>query len=347
MIAALLKEAVLHKEQKFFRDQLVETIYFGGGTPSILSPDEISSIIHHLKGVWNISDHAEITLEANPDDLNEYSLAQWKNIGINRLSIGIQSLYDDELLWMNRAHNATEALTALSKARNAGFEKLSADFIYGGPLLSDERWQQTLEWIANQNIPHLSCYALTVEPKTPLGKQKRTQSAIDSENEKQSRHFMMLMEFMEQTAYEHYEISNFALHKNRSRHNTAYWEGKPYLGLGPSAHSFDGNNRQWNISSNSKYIQSINQNEIPCEKEILTLTQQFNEYVMTRLRMSDGLNVDTIKNAFGEKYALHTSNKINPYIKDSRATMNNNTIRLNKAGKLFADAIAGDLFYVE
>jgi oxygen-independent coproporphyrinogen-3 oxidase len=289
----------------------------------------------------------EITLEANPDDLNDITLAQWKAIGINRLSIGIQSLYDDELKWMNRAHNAEEALTALAKARLAGFEKLSADFIYGGPLLSDEHWEKTLHWISEQKIPHISCYALTVESKTPLGKQKRTQAAIDVENEKQSRHFMMLMEFMEQTEYEHYEISNFALPNNRSKHNTAYWEGKPYLGLGPSAHSFDGKNRQWNIASNSKYIQSINQSIIPCEKETLTVSQQYNEYVMTRLRMADGLDMDTIEKKFGKKYALHTSHKINPYIKESRAEMNNNTIRLNKAGKLFADAIAADLFYME
>jgi oxygen-independent coproporphyrinogen-3 oxidase len=347
LIAALLKEAALHKEKNFLSNRSIQTIYFGGGTPSILRPDEIASIIDQVKNLWNMSADLEITLEANPDDLNETTLAQWKAIGINRLSIGIQSLYDDELKWMNRAHNAEEALTALAKARHAGFKKLSADFIYGGPLLSDERWKQTLEWIAKQQIPHISCYALTVEPKTPLGKLKRTQAAIDVENEKQSRHFMMLMDFMEQIEYEHYEISNFALPNNRSQHNTAYWEGKPYLGLGPSAHSFDGKNRQWNIASNSKYIQSINQSIIPCEIETLTVSQQYNEYVMTRLRMSDGLHLDTIKKVFGEKYALHTSDKINPFIENQRAIINHKTIRLTKAGKLFADAIAADLFYIE
>jgi oxygen-independent coproporphyrinogen-3 oxidase len=345
LIAALLKEAVLHKEQNFLGEQRIETIYFGGGTPSILLPGELNQIIEHLFSLWEIMPNAEITLEANPDDLNKTQLTHWKNIGINRLSIGIQSLYDDELQWMNRAHNSDEALHALDKAQQAGFDKLSVDFIYGGPLLSDERWEKTLQWIGERKIPHVSCYALTIEPKTPLAKIRRTVAETEASEEKQSRHFGMLMNQMEAMGYEHYEISNFSLPGKRSQHNTSYWEGKPYLGIGPSAHSFNGKIRKWNIASNQKYIRSIDETIIPATMETLTETQQLNEYILTRLRMSEGISITVINNRFGEKYANALVASARMHIEKKFLEKEGDRIILTKAGKYFADAIAADLFF--
>jgi oxygen-independent coproporphyrinogen-3 oxidase len=274
----------MQADKKYLGNEVIETIYFGGGTPSLMHNEDIQKIINEIYLRWEVMQDAEITLEANPDDLNDNALAAWKNSGINRLSIGIQSLYDDELSWMNRAHNGEEALNALGKARQAGFRQLTADFIYGSPLMTDERWRKTLQWIAKEEIPHISCYALTVEPRTPLAKKKRTHNELEIENEKQGKQFIMLMEAMHKSGYEHYEISNFALTGQRSRHNTAYWHGKHYLGIGPSAHSFNGKSRQWNIASNTKYIQSIDKNLIPAEIEILSNTQKINEYLLTHLK---------------------------------------------------------------
>jgi oxygen-independent coproporphyrinogen-3 oxidase len=345
LIAALLKELNLQSKEKFITDAHIDTIYFGGGTPSLLTEKELDAILNSV-GKWGfVHPQAEITLEANPDDLNEKNLSAWKNTGINRLSIGIQSLYDDELKWMNRAHNADEALHAFDKAQQAGFEKLSVDFIYGGPLLSDERWEKTLYWIGEKKIPHVSCYALTIEAKTPLAKVKRTTEELEASEEKQSRHFGMLMDHMEAMGYEHYEISNFALPGKRSQHNTSYWEGKPYLGIGPSAHSFNGKIRKWNIASNQKYIRSIGENIIPATSETLTDIQQLNEYVMTQLRMTEGINITAINNRFGEKYTNVLDVATQRHIKKGHLQIKDNRIILTKAGKYFADAIAADLFF--
>lgn len=334
-------------QENYLGDQSVETIYFGGGTPSLMNTDDIESIIKEIHLHWPVNQDAEITLEANPDDLNETALASWKDIGINRLSIGIQSLYNDELSWMNRAHNAEEALSALDKARNAGFRQLTADFIYGSSLMTDERWIATLEWISRQQIPHISCYALTVEPKTPLAKRKRTISEVETENEKQSRQFLMLMEALEKSGYEHYEISNFAQPGQRSRHNTAYWHGKYYLGIGPSAHSFNGSSRQWNISSNSKYIESLHNNILPAEKETLSNRQMLNEYILTHLRLKEGCNKNFISENFGESYLRKIETSIQKFEKKGQLVINDDCFLLSNEGKLFADAIAADLFCMD
>lgn len=345
LIAALLKELDLQRKENFIPDTSIDTIYFGGGTPSLLNEKEFDSILNAVRNWGSVNPQAEITLESNPDDLNEKNLKDWKNTGINRLSIGIQSLYDDELQWMNRAHNADEALHALDKAQQAGFDKLSVDFIYGGPLLSDERWEKTLQWIGEKKIPHVSCYALTIEAKTPLAKVKRTVAESEASEEKQSRHFGMLMDHMEAMGYEHYEISNFALPGKRSQHNTSYWEGKPYLGIGPSAHSFNGKNRKWNIASNQKYIRSIDENIIPATMETLTETQQLNEYILTRLRMSEGIDITVINNRFGEHYANIVEATARRHIENGHLRKENHHIILTKAGKYFADAMAADLFF--
>jgi oxygen-independent coproporphyrinogen-3 oxidase len=308
---------------------------------------DIEQILSTIQQYWPIAEGAEITLEANPDDLNETALACWKDIGINRLSIGIQSLYDDELCWMNRAHNAEEALSALAKARSAGFRQLTADFIYGSPLMTDERWAETLAWIAKEQIPHISCYALTVEPRTPLAKKKRTHTELEIENEKQGRQFLMLMEAMDKSGYEHYEISNFALPGERSRHNTAYWHGKHYMGIGPSAHSFNGKSRQWNIASNTKYIQSVQENIIPAEKEILSKTQALNEYLLTNLRLKEGCNKYFIAENFGKNYLNIIEKALTKYQQKGQLIVTNEEFLLTNEGKLFADAIAADLFFTD
>jgi oxygen-independent coproporphyrinogen-3 oxidase len=337
----------MQADKKYLGNEVIETIYFGGGTPSLMHNEDIQKIINEIYLRWEVMQDAEITLEANPDDLNDNALAAWKNSGINRLSIGIQSLYDDELSWMNRAHNGEEALNALGKARQAGFRQLTADFIYGSPLMTDERWRKTLQWIAKEEIPHISCYALTVEPRTPLAKKKRTHNELEIENEKQGKQFIMLMEAMHKSGYEHYEISNFALTGQRSRHNTAYWHGKHYLGIGPSAHSFNGKSRQWNIASNTKYIQSIDKNLIPAEIEILSNTQKINEYLLTHLRLQEGCSKKLIAENYGEKYLNTIETALTKYQQKGQLIITNEGFFLTNEGKLFADAIAGDLFFSE
>ncbi len=281
LLGALLKETELQKD--YLGNESIETIYFGGGTPSILQISDLRLQIEKIRETFNISKNAEITLEANPDDINEEKLAGWKEIGINRLSIGVQSFFEEDLLWMNRAHNSQQAVSSLQVAVKY-FDNITMDLIYGHPLLSNEKWKQNVEKVIALNIPHISCYALTVEPKTPLSKMIKEKKKEDVQQEKQAEQFLLLMQWLEDAGYEHYEISNFARPGRRSRHNSSYWQGKKYLGLGPSAHSFNDESRQWNISNNNVYIESLAENKIPFEKEILTPSQKVNEYIMTSLR---------------------------------------------------------------
>lgn len=291
-----------------------------------------------------VEDNAEITLEANPDDITIQKLMEWKNAGINRLSIGVQSFDNADLLWMNRAHDSVQAYQAVSMAINAGFS-VSIDLIYGMPTLSDEGWQKNIDQAIALNIPHLSSYALTVEPKTALDKMIRLNKKENVEMDKQAAQFHMLMESMEAAGYEHYEISNFALPGYRSRHNSSYWKRKSYLGAGPSAHSFNGKKRRWNISNNSLYIKSVESGQISFEEEDLTLIQQLNERIMLSLRTSDGLNVEMVAKDYGKHYhdkIMHTAEK---YIAGKKLKVDGNRIILTREGKLFADGIAADLFF--
>ncbi|MEJ7827523.1 MAG: radical SAM family heme chaperone HemW, partial [Segetibacter sp.] len=250
-VTALLKEIQLQQD---YLSEPVSTIYFGGGTPSILPSGDIESIIQLLNRTFTVEQDAEVTLEANPDDISSTKLFDWKTIGINRLSIGIQSFLEDDLIWMNRAHNAQQAADCIELSQRAGFSNLSVDLIYGTPTLSDNNWSRNVEKVINLGIPHLSCYALTVEPKTVLEKMIAEKKIANVETEKQARHFEMLMQWMNEAGYEHYEISNFCKPGCRSKHNSSYWQGKSYLGLGPSAHSFNGISRQWNVANNALYI---------------------------------------------------------------------------------------------
>ncbi len=334
LIAALLKEIPLQK--KYLGEEQVGTIYFGGGTPSLCTKEEIESIITATRSTFIVSKEAEITLEANPDDITEEKLIGWKEIGINRLSIGIQSFFEEDLIWMNRAHNAGQAINNLKLALQY-FDNITIDLIYGTPQLTNEKWKQNVDTAIALNIPHLSCYALTVEPKTPLDKMIQQHKSLPVDPDKQSEQFLLLMKWLEYAGYEQYEISNFSKVGWRSLHNSSYWQGSKYLGLGPSAHSFNGKERQWNIANNNVYIESINKGEIPLEKEVLSETQQLNEYIMTSLRTMEGTKLSITGNSLVEK-----SGK---YINSGLMKLENNSLILTKEGKLLADGIAADLFF--
>jgi len=342
-IAALLKEMSL--QQNYLQQEAITSIYLGGGTPSLLEEDELQQIFKQLRTHFSIAADAEITLEANPDDIVSGKLQAWKTVGINRLSIGIQSFFETDLAWMNRAHNARQAKDCIVLAQRAGFNNLSIDLIYGTPGLTDEQWQQNVSTAMAFNIPHLSCYALTVEPGTALQKMIVQHKKEDIDTEKQARHFLLLMDWLQQAGYEHYEISNFARPGCRSRHNSSYWAGKKYLGLGPSAHSFDGRSRQWNIANNGLYIQSIEGNMLPFEEEILTDTQRLNEYIMTSLRTLEGLDLNYTALTFGEKVRQQLQTNSNRFIATEKLWLNGDALQLTKEGKLFADGIAADLFF--
>jgi oxygen-independent coproporphyrinogen-3 oxidase len=336
LLAALLKETELQKN--YLGEDIIETIYFGGGTPSLLTISDLRSQIDKIKNNYKIADDIEITLEANPDDITEEKLIDWKKIGISRLSIGLQSFFEEDLEWMNRAHNAQQAIDNLQLAIKQ-FDNITIDLIYGHPLLSNEKWKQNVEKVIALNIPHISCYALTVEPKTPLDKMIKEKKKENIQQEKQAEQFLLLMQWLEDAGYEHYEISNFAKPSFRSRHNSSYWQGKKYLGLGPSAHSFDGKSRQWNISNNTIYIESLTKNEIPFEKEILTSVQQINEYIMTSLRTSEGLD---LKKVGSQESGVRRRSE--EFIIQQKMIEENNFLKLTREGKLFADGIAAELF---
>ncbi len=341
MIAAICKELQLQKS--FLGGEAIATIYFGGGTPSLLSEAECSSILQTIRNNYEIEPGAEITLEANPDDITTEKLSLWKSIGINRLSIGVQSFFGEELVWMNRAHNAQQAFQSLQLATTY-FENITIDLIYGSPLLTDEMWQQNVQTALGLGIPHLSCYALTVEEKTPLHKHiaQKQKQAVDGD--KQAHQFLLLMEWLRSAGYEHYEVSNFAKPGYKSRHNSAYWSGENYLGIGPSAHSYNGTARQWNIANNQQYMQSLQNNRVPFEQEILSPTDRLNEYIMIALRTIDGINLHTIEQRWGTEIRTDLQRDVQRYIERNQAVQKENFICLTDTGMLAADGIASDLF---
>ncbi|NML19502.1 radical SAM family heme chaperone HemW [Pseudoflavitalea sp. G-6-1-2] len=343
-LESLLKEIPL--QQGFLAGETVETIYFGGGTPSLLSQENLNKILAALRENFSISPEAEYTLEANPDDIDESKLQSWKASGINRLSIGIQSFYEEDLQWMNRAHTASQAIENLQLALKY-FPNITIDLIYGSPGLTDEKWLSNVQRVIGLGVPHISCYALTVEPKTALDSMIRTHKREPVNPEDQARQFLLLMDWLGEAGYEHYEISNFALPGKRSKHNSAYWEGKKYLGLGPSAHSYDGANRQWNIANNALYIQSLKAGTVPFEQEILTPVQQVNEYIMTSLRTIEGMNLKIIEAKTDPATAAQILQECAQYLKDGLMKNEDGKLILTPQGKLFADGIAAELFREE
>lgn len=321
----------------------IETIYFGGGTPSILSKLAIQDILNTIYENFDVHTAAEITLEANPDDVNSSIVQEWLTIGINRLSLGIQSFNDAELTWMNRAHNALHALSSIDLIQQAGFTNFSVDLIYGSPLLSHEELQKNIQYVLQKNIPHIACYALTVEEKTLLYKQIHKKKSLPIDEIHQSEQFHIMVTMLEAAGYEQYEISNFAKPGYRSQHNSSYWKGIAYWGFGPSAHSFDGSaSRRWNVANNSLYIQSIENNLIPYEEEILTPTQQLNEQIMIGLRTMEGISLKKLEDRFGIQQLLLAQAK--KYEATGQIKIVDGHLMLTKEGKFFADGIAADLF---
>jgi len=342
LVAAICKEAILRKT---FLQEPIDTIYFGGGTPSLLSGSELEMLLNTLSEHYTIAPNAEITLEANPDDIDTEKLHHWHQAGINRLSIGIQSFFEEDLQWMNRAHNAEQAKHCIELAQTAGFYNLTIDLIYGTPGLTNERWKQNIETALTLDIPHLSCYALTVEPNTALDVmvRKGTKEEVDADH--QATHFNILTESLQDAGFEHYEISNFAKPGFRSKHNSSYWQGKAYLGLGPAAHSFDGHiTRQWNISNNPLYISSLQQGIIPFESETLTAVQRINEYLMTSLRTIEGISLNLLESKWGEERKQAILKAAQIHIVQRNIELKNQHITLTTQGKFLADGIAADLF---
>ena len=345
LIAALLKE--LDLRQNYLQNEAVETIYLGGGTPSLLEVSDLEKLLGSIWKNFSTSPSTEITLEANPDDISEEKIREWLDTGINRLSIGVQSFFEEDLLWMNRAHNAKQAKDSLELACRH-FKNITVDLIYGTPMLTDDKWEKNVEKILSFDIPHISCYALTVESKTALQKMIKLGKTEDVNPDKQSDQFLLLMRWLKDAGYEHYEISNFAKPGFRSRHNTSYWQGKKYLGIGPSAHSFDGVSRQWNISNNNTYIDSLKTNSLPFEKEILTAAQQLNEYIMTSLRTIEGIDVRVVEKKFGKKEKEQLLQSVKKYMENKKVVVSETgNLILTNEGKLLADGIASDLFSID
>lgn len=340
MVSAILRELVLQKD--YLEGEPLETIYFGGGTPSLLSQRDLDLIFGEIFKHYPIAAQPlEVTLEANPDDLNRLKINELKQSPVNRLSIGVQSFSEVDLRYMNRAHNALEALASIQNAQAAGFENLTVDLIYGSPTTSHEHWEKNLETVFALRIPHLSSYCLTVEPKTALAHQVKKGTARPVEDEHAARQFEFLVEQTTRAGYEHYEISNFAKPGWHSRHNSSYWQGKKYLGIGPSAHSFNGYSRQWNVANNATYIRTLQAGKLPFELEVLTPTQRYNEYVMTGLRTSWGCNLLEISKLGFEEYFAEGAKL---FLADGTMERIGDVYRLTASGKFLADGIAAELF---
>lgn len=335
------------KEIELKKDRIsapIETIYFGGGTPSILSKENLEKIFDSIYKNFKVVEDAEITLEANPDDLTKTKIIELKSLPINRFSIGVQSFFAEDLLWMNRAHNEQEAEACIKIAQDAGFDNISVDLIFGYPLLTDEKLKSNTQKAVDFNIPHISAYSLTVEEKTALAhaiKKNKQQSLNDEQSAQQ---FMFLSNFLTENGYDHYEISNYGKPGKHAVHNTNYWRNKPYLGIGPSAHGFNGKTRYFNIANNTKYLDGVESGILNEDFEKLSFADRFNEYVMTRLRTMWGINLAEVESIFGQKYSELINKEIEPFLKEKQVSLSNNSIKLTQEGKLFADGIAASLF---
>ncbi|MFV5684837.1 radical SAM family heme chaperone HemW [Flavobacterium sp. GB2R13] len=343
MVLAIAKEIEMRKSE--FENEIVETIYFGGGTPSVLTSEEIEFLIVAVYSNYKVSENPEITLEANPDDLSRERIIELSKSPINRLSIGIQSFFEEDLQLMNRAHNSAEAKKCLEEATQY-FDNISLDLIYGIPGMSNEKWKENIETALAFGILHISSYALTVEPKTALNKLIQTGKIAAPKDEVAQEHFAILVETLEANDFIHYELSNFGKANYFSKNNSAYWLGKKYIGIGPSAHSYDGVSRSWNVSNNSIYLKSIQENKLPNEIEILSVADRYNEYVMTGLRTIWGVSLDRIENEFGSAYLKYLDAQAQKFLEDDLVFIENNILKPTKKGKFLTDGIASDLFYL-
>lgn len=341
MVLALAKEIEMRKNE--FQDSIVETIYFGGGTPSILQIEDLKFLIDAVYKNYKVVENPEITVEANPDDLTETRIIELSKNKVNRLSIGIQSFFEDDLQLMNRAHNVEEAKKCLEIATHY-FDNISIDLIYGVPEMSNEKWLQNIETALSFGVPHISSYALTVEPKTALHSFIQKGIIPQPDDEVAQEHFHILVDKLSESGFIHYELSNFGKENYFSKNNSSYWLSKKYIGIGPSAHSYDGKNRGWNVSNNSLYIKSIQENKLPIEIENLTKTDRYNEYIMTGLRTIWGVSLERIEQEFGKTYLDYLNQQAAKFIEDHLLFVDDNILRTTKKGKFLSDGIASDLF---
>jgi oxygen-independent coproporphyrinogen-3 oxidase len=344
VVSALCKEAELRKDETH---EIIETIYFGGGTPGILSIDQLEMVINSLHENFKIHKKAEVTLETNPDDVKMGKVLGWKRLGINRLSIGIQSFREEDLRWMNRAHTAVEASQCIKLAQKSGIDNLTVDLIYGLPNLPLSDWKVNLQKALELGVDHISAYCLTVESQTALGhavakgKEKPIDEAAAAEQ------FEYMVEFLERRGVQQYEVSNFAKPGHESKHNSAYWNGTPYVAIGPSAHGFDGQNRYWNVANNARYCQSLEKGELAATIEELTAEDRFNEWIMTGLRTTWGVDLGEAKNRFNVDLMASFKREIEEIIRDGRAVIEANRLKLTKKGLFLADGIASDFFILK
>ncbi|WP_291092988.1 radical SAM family heme chaperone HemW [Empedobacter sp. UBA6745] len=340
----------INKELEIRKDEIstpLETIYFGGGTPSILSEIELESIFETIYKNYSTKNLKEITLEANPDDLNKEKLNFLKSTPINRFSIGVQSFFEEDLKLMNRAHNAQEAETSIKLAQDFGFENITIDLIYGSTTTTNEMWKQNLQKAIELNVPHISSYALTVEEKTILDHQIKKGITKPVDEDRQNEQFQLLVDTLTSNNFIQYEISNFGKENYFSLHNSNYWKGIHYLGIGPSAHSYNGKTRAWNIANNSKYIQTINENKLPQEIEVLNEVEQFNEMIMIGLRTIYGIDLNRINSEFSQPLVNSFYQELNQLINENLVEKKENRIILKPEAKFFADGIASRLFYID
>lgn len=343
LVRAIVAEIELRKN--YLSNKHIQTIYFGGGTPSILNEKDVFLILDKLYKTYTVSNDAEITLECNPDDLNNEKLKELKRLEINRLSIGLQSFDDAELKWMNRAHTAQESESSVKRAQDRGFENITIDLIYGSKFSTLQNWKKTLDKAISLDVQHISSYNLTIEDKTKLGHDFKHQKEQAIDDEKSAELFLEMVERLERNKFIQYEISNFGKEGFFSRHNSNYWKGEHYIGLGPSAHSFDGSSRQWNIKNNNLYIKYINEtNNEYFEREELSETERFNEYILTSLRTIWGVDANYLKQNFKAEFYKNFETVANQYIQKEHLTLTNNCYTLTNSGKLLADRIASDLF---
>ena len=349
MVLALVKEIEMRKSELLDCSRsdknVIETIYFGGGTPSVLQISDIKLLIDAVYKNFKVSENPEITLEANPDDLSENRIIELSNYRINRLSIGIQSFFEDDLKMMNRAHNSSEAKKCLEIATQY-FDNISLDLIYGIPGMSNEKWKQNIETALSFGVNHISSYALTVEPKTALKKLIETGNIENPKDEVAQEHFEILVETLTKNGFIHYELSNFGKENYFSRNNSSYWLGKKYIGIGPSAHSYNGVSRSWNVANNSIYIKSINENRLPNEIEVLSKTDIYNEYIMTGLRTIWGVSLEKIEKDFGIEFLEYLMKQSQKFLNDDLLFIENNILKATIKGKFLCDGIASDLFLV-
>lgn len=340
IVNCIIREIEMRKNE--LNNETIETIYFGGGTPSLLTQNEIDSIIAAVYNYHEV-DRPEITLEANPDDLSEEKIKELAASKVNRLSIGIQSFFEHDLKLMNRAHNSEEAKKCLEIATQY-FDNISLDLIYGIPGASNEQWEENIDIALGFNVPHISSYALTVEPKTALANFVEKEIIPDVDDEQAEIQFFMLIDKLDDAGFIHYETSNFGKEGYLSLNNSAYWQGKNYLGIGPSAHSYNGRERSWNIRNNAKYVKAIQNDELPIERETLTKKDSYNEYIMTGLRTIWGVSMDRVEDDYGKKYRVYLENQSEKYIKEELLYIHNGNLKTTEKGKFLSDGIASDLF---